>query len=336
LGIYLLDRWGNRELLYRDPHIGSTNPCPLRPRPRPPVLPSALTGDAAPMGEMVVADVTEGLGDISSDQIKQLRIVQIFPKTTNLANTPPIGDAREENGRAVLGTVPVESDGSARFLAPAGKLLLFQALDAEGNAYQTMRSVTYLQPGERVSCIGCHEHRTSAPLPQRSSPLAMSRQPSKIDPGPWGGRPFSYVEVVQPVLDQHCVRCHGGEKTEAELVLTGEPEGGFSRSYNALMEQANAFWGAGTNTDNARKYLVPRFGARNQVQVTPPGGLYGARGSRLMKLLRQGHENVQLSDDDLRRVAMWIDMNAIFYGVNLPADQARMRRGETLGMPEIQ
>jgi hypothetical protein len=164
----------------------------------------------------------------------------------------------------------------------------------------------------------------------------MSRPPSQIDPGPWGGRPFSYVEVVQPVLDHHRVRCHGGENTEAELVLTGEPEGGFSRSYNALMEQANAFWGAGTNPDNAKKYLVPRFGARNQVQVTPLGGLYGARGSRLMKLLRQGHENVQLSDDDLRRVAMWIDMNAIFYGVNLPADQARMRRGETVGMPEIQ
>ena len=86
----------------------------------------------------------------------------------------------------------------------------------------------------------------------------------------------------------------------------------------------------------AARYLVPRFGGRNQVQTTPPGGMYGARGSRLMKLLRDGHEDVQLDADELRRLAMWIDLNAIFYGVNLPEDQERMRRGEMVGMPNIQ
>ena len=336
LGIYVLDRWNNRELIYRDPDIGSTNPCPLRPRSCPPVLPSMLPDNAPPVGEMVVSDVTEGLGGVAADHIKQLRIVQIFPKTTHLADNPAVGAAREENGRAVLGTVPVEPDGSARFLVPASKPLLLQALDADGNAYQTMRSLTYLQPGEQVSCVGCHEPKMTAPTRTSSQLLAMQRPPSQLDPGPWGGRPFSYVEVVQPVLDQHCVRCHGGEKTEANLVLTGEPEGHFSRSYLALMQDANAFWGGGTNPDNAQKYLVPRFGGRNQIQVTPPGGLYGARGSRLMKLLREGHEGVQLSDEELRRLAMWIDLNALFYGVHEPADQERMRRGEVVGMPEIQ
>jgi len=199
-----------------------------------------------------------------------------------------------------------------------------------------MRSLTYVQPGEKVACVGCHEHKMTAPVSPMTGLAALRRPASNIQPGTWDGRPFSYVEVVQPVLDQHCVRCHGGEKTEGKIDLTGAPQGAFSRSYVALMQDDRAFWHSGTNPNNAAKYLVPRFGGRNQVQVTPPGGLYGARGSRLMKLLRQGHENVQLSDDDLRRVAMWIDMNAIFYGVNLPADQARMRRGETLGMPEIQ
>ncbi len=42
LGIYLLDNLGNRELIYRDPEIGSTNPCPLSPRPVPPIVPSLL------------------------------------------------------------------------------------------------------------------------------------------------------------------------------------------------------------------------------------------------------------------------------------------------------
>lgn len=321
LGLYLLDRFGNRELIYRDPEIGATNPIPLRARPTPPVLASMFVKDAPPMGTMVLADVYQGLGDIPRGSIKQLRIVQIFPKTTNVVNSPPIGLAGEENARAVLGTVPVEPDGSTHFTVPAGKLLMFQALDKDGFAYQTMRSVTYVQPGEHTSCVGCHEQKTTAPTRPHQALLAFGQGPSSIDAGNWGGRPFSYTEVVQPVLDQHCVRCHGGEKTEAELALTGEPAGPFNRSYVSLM---------------TKKDLVPRFAERNQVQMTPPGGEMGALGSRLMKLLRSGHEDVVLSDEELRRLALWIDLNAIFYGVNLPEDQARMIRGEVVEMPEIQ
>ncbi|MBX7258573.1 MAG: hypothetical protein K1Y02_19590, partial [Candidatus Hydrogenedentes bacterium] len=74
----------------------------------------------------------------------------------------------------------------------------------------------------------------------------------------------------------------------------------------------------------------------NQIQMTQPGGQYGARGSRLMKMLREGHNKVQLSDEEFRRIAMWIDCNAIFYGVNKPEDQARQLRAEAIPMPEIQ
>jgi hypothetical protein len=244
--------------------------------------------------------------------------------------------AREENGRAVLGTVPVEPDGSARFHVPTGKLILFQALDEDGFAYQTMRSATYVQPGERVSCVGCHEHKMTTPIRTCADLMALARPPSRIESGPWGGRPFSYVEVVQPVLDKHCVRCHGGEKTEADIALTGEPFEAYNRSYVTLMQDENAFWNAGTNPENAAKFLVPRFGGRNQVQVTPPGGMYGARGSQLIKLLEEGHEEVKLDSDEIKRLALWIDLNAIFYGVYLPEDQARQLRGELVGMPEVQ
>ncbi len=335
LGIYLLDAFGNRELIYRDPEIGSTNPCPLVPRPTPPVLPSHLPENAPPQGEMLLIDVYRGLGSVPRGSIKALRIVQIFPKTTHVANSPPIGMAAEENGRAILGTVPVEPDGSARFVVPAGRPILFQALDADGFAYQTMRTVTYVQPGEKVSCVGCHEDRMSAPIRDAAAVVAMRRAPSPIDPGPLGGRPFSFVEVVQPVLDRHCTRCHGGEKTEGKIDLTAKPEGAFTRSYVALCGDRN-FWAEGTNPKNAAEALVPRFGARNQVQRTPPGGMYGALGSRLIGLLRQGHYEAKLAPDEFRRLAAWIDLNAIFYGVNDPACQARQLRGEAVGMPEIQ
>ena len=333
LGIYLLDRFGNRELLYRDPEIGATNPCPLAPRPRPPILKSQLPDRESKTGEMVVLDVHQGLGDVPRGTIKALRIVQIFPKTTHVANSPPIGMAREENARALLGTVPVEPDGSARFLLPAGAPVAFQALDADGLAYQTMHSLTYVQPGERVACIGCHEHRRQ--VPSNTDALALRRPPSRIDPGPLGGRPFSFVEVVQPVLSKHCVKCHSGDKPKKGIDLSPTPHKGFTRSYASLCGGTN-FWGLGTNPKNAAEALVPRMGARNQVQITPPGGLYGARGSRLLKMLRKGHNDVKLTPDELRRLATWIDLNAIFYGAYSPTDQARQLRGETLAMPEIQ
>ncbi len=333
LGLYLLDAFGNRELIYRDPEIGSENACPITPRPAPPVVASHLANQTRPTGEMLLADVYQGLGDVRRGTIKQLRIVQIFPKTTNVANSPPIGVAKEENGRAILGTVPVEADGSARFRVPAQRPLLFQALDQDGMAYQTMRSVTYVQPGETVACIGCHEHRMMAP-PGRDI-LAMRRPASRIEPGALGGRPFSFVEVVQPVLDRHCVRCHGNEKREANLDLRGTPSGAYTRSYLTLCGDRD-FWGAGTNPQNAAEALVPRFGGRNQIQVTPPGGMYGAIGSRLMKLLRAGHYDAKLPAADLRALGAWIDLNAIFYGVNLPDEQARQLRGELVTMPEIQ
>ncbi len=333
LGIYLLDSAGNRELIYRDPDIGSTNACPLIPRPTPPVIPSMLPAGTDSTGEMVLTDVYQGLGDVARGSIKQLRVIQIFPKTTHVADSPRVGLAREENARAILGTVPVEPDGSAYFRVPALKPLLFQALDEQGMAYQTMRTITYAQPGERISCSGCHENRRSTP--SNHSVMALQRSPDDLQPGPWGGRPFSFMEVVQPVLDQHCVSCHGPEKKEGNVDLQATPRDGFTQSYWALCGDAD-FWGMGTNPDTAASALVPRFGGRNQVQITPPGGQYSARGSRLMKLIDAGHYEVRLSDDDRQRLAMWIDCNAVFFGSYRPEDQARQLQGEPLEMPDIQ
>ena len=163
---------------------------------------------------------------------------------------------------------------------------------------------------------------------------ALRRRASRIKPELLGGRPLSYMQLVQPILDFSCVKCHrGGE--EGELDLTATPERNFTKSYWSLCGDRD-FWDAGTNPQNAAEALVPRFGGRNQVQVTPPGGLYTARGSRLLKLLRQGHEGVELGDNDLRRLALWIDCNAIFYGVYKPEDQQRQLRGEILPMPDVQ
>ncbi|MDP6634310.1 MAG: hypothetical protein QGG42_05395 [Phycisphaerae bacterium] len=335
LGLYLIDAFGNRELIYRDPDISSTSPCPLRPRKRPQVVTGNLPTNPPPTGEVMMRDIYRGLGGIKRGTVKQLRIIQILPKTTNLGDRPAVGLAREENARAILGAVPVETDGSARFLVPARIPILFQALDADGLAVQTMRSLTYLQPGESVSCIGCHEPFESVPATGRT--IAMDRKASRIDPGKLGGGTFSFMRVVQPVLDKHCVECHPGKKAKKNIDLTSTPHKGFTKSYWSLCGDRN-FWGGGTNPRNAKEALVPRFGGRNVIQTTPPGGMYGSPGSRLMKLLRspKRHYKVKLSGDDIRRLAAWIDCNAIFYGVYDPKEQARQLKGLDVPMPEIQ
>ena len=230
-GIYLVDRFGNKELIYRDLSIGSLWPTPLRARPRPPVLPSNVDTASTDEGTFFVQNVYDSWPSISPGEkntITHLRILQVLLKTTPHANTPKVGFANASPGKQVLGTVPVEPDGSAYFRAPARIPLAFQALDENGMAVQTMRSLTYLQPGEHASCVGCHEHRSSTP---DSHPLALARQrpPSAITPGPDGSKPLSYPILVQSVLDKRCVECHSGTEPDGGVALTGEPAGAFHR-----------------------------------------------------------------------------------------------------------
>jgi len=338
LRVCLLDRHGNRELLYRDREIGTTTPIPVISRPVPPVVSSLLPDDAPPYGEMTVYDVYEGLDGMTRGEIEAIRIVQLFPKTTPLANRPRIGLAGEENGRAILGTVPVEADGSARFRLPAGKKVLFQAIDRNGFARRTMRSSTYVQRGEVTSCVGCHEYGTSVRDVPGNVPLAMRRPPSAIEPGPLGGRPFSFVEVVQPVLDRHCIKCHSGEKPKGGRDLGGKPHRGFTRSYWSLCGGAGPWQARRNNPELDAKDLVPRYWMRNQIQVTPADDVRSARRSRLVRMFTadKPHSDVKLTDDDIRRLAAWIDLNAIFYGVYDPGEQARQLRGEIVAMPSVQ
>ena len=143
-GIYLVDRFGNKELLYRDVSIGSLWPTPLRARQQPPAVPSLLDGQLPSEGTFFLQNVYESWPQVapSPGAIKRLRILQVLPKTTPHANTPRVGLANASPGTQVLGTVPVEPDGSAYFRAPAGIPLAFQALDERGMAVQTMRSLT--------------------------------------------------------------------------------------------------------------------------------------------------------------------------------------------------
>ncbi len=321
-GLYLQDAAGNRALLYRDGRISSEEPIPVRARPVPMSYPMASRQDAAPEGRFLLADVAQSLQPLPDDRIAALRIVQILPKTTYRADDPKMSAARQIGARQLLGTVPVEPDGSAYFKAPAGVPVYFQALDEAGMAVQTMRSITYLQPGETRSCVGCHEQRQMTP--QVARPAAGLREPAVPLPGPDGSRPFSYIRLVQPVLDRHCIRCHSAEGEAAKLVLTGEfasDKEPFTRSYKTL----------------ARKELVPWFDSINGGEWIPESqpGRIGARASKLIAMLRAGHHEVSLSEEDLQRLVLWVDLNIPFYGCYEPGHVAMQRRGEVVPLEEM-
>ena len=90
--------------------------------------------------------------------------------------------------------------------------------------------------------------------------------------------------------------------------------------------------------DGRSRIEVPRrfIGEQDGRRANQRAGQHGALGSRLLKMLRAGHNDVQLSDSDLRRLAAWIDCNAVFHGTFNAAEQAKQLAGERLGMPEIQ
>jgi len=323
-GIYYFDRFGNMELLYRSPGICSLAPLPLGRRFAPPRIPETSDSNLRAEAEFILADVNWSLLPMPKNRpIRQLRVFQILPKeTTHIANQPRLGVANAEPGRMLLGTVPVERDGSAYFRAPAGKPLYFQAVDAEGRAVQSMRSVTYLQPGERRGCVGCHEPPSSAP-PQREL-LALRREPSTIQPGPDGSRPLSYPRLVQQVLDRHCLDCHGDGKDQraGSLLLTGEVTGPFTRSY-----------------ENLRPYVRwHEWGGKSITQTVTRPGHCGADQSPLVSILgdKDHRTHLNMPTSDLRRIYLWLDANSPFYGVYRPDAQDRQLAAEAVAPPKLQ
>jgi hypothetical protein len=207
MALYLFDAaTRTRELLWIDDDISCGDPMPVRARERPPILASTLAQNAAPEGRFLVSDVHRGLPEPLRGTIQALRVVAVPAKTHPTMNFPSIGITRDDPGKVVLGTVPVEADGSAYFRAPAGVIVFFQALDERGVAVQTMRGATHVQPGQTLSCIGCHERREEAPPARRA--LASLREPSPLAAGPEGSWPLRFDRLVQPVLDRQCVSCH--------------------------------------------------------------------------------------------------------------------------------
>ena len=302
-GIYLFDAFGNLNLLYRDPAISSVTPLPIRPRPRPPVIPSQVAWDGEQEGRMLVLNVYGGLAGIPRGTIKRLRLVGIPVKTHPTMNYPAIGVTHDDPGKFVIGSVPVEADGSAYFRVPSGVNFFLQALDEEGIAVQTMRSATYVQPGQTTTCIGCHEPRNTSPANALAG--ASRREPSKIVPGPEGSWPFDYGALVQPVLDAKCVGCHKPGTDGAKWDLTAK------RSYETLLSYGRP---------SLREHVMARYMASRSIV-----GQGASQTNPLARLLKQGHYDAKLDRAGWERLFIWMDTYGQRQGSFGPDQERRLR-----------
>jgi len=306
-GIYLLDAYGGRELVYRDDQLSALFPVLIRPR-RPPLTTASQVEDGpGDRADLVVANVNEGLPPALRGEARYLQVVECHER--HLHTSPYNLEVGPDSGfetKTVLGTVPVEEDGSAHFQVPAHRSVFFSVLDKDFRALHTMRSVTNFQAGERTGCVGCHEGYRRAP-PNRPV-RALRRPPSPIEPPPWGVRPLEFAGLIQPLLDRHCTRCHDG--------TTGK-----DKAFDLTARTSRPFMGVPLPSSyyTLRTYVrhAPIF------QYSLPPGTFGSRVSRLTEVLLKGHYGVQLGPGDWHLLCAWIDGNAPGIGAYETADASR-------------
>jgi len=304
--LLIMDPQGRTRTLYtlenqfgRSTQLHEPRPIVKRQRERmhpPRVNPAETTG------QLMLMDVYNGrnMKGVKKGDIKKLLIVESLPKPVNFTGgMDPISYGGTFTLERVIGTVPVEADGSANFVVPAKRAVFFVALDANDNTVKRMHSFVSVMPGERTSCLGCHEERgrVAANSPMLGRPSAMKRPPSKPEPIKGVPEVFDFPRDVQPILDKHCIKCHNPRKYNAGVILTGDRGPMFSHSYFTLT------W---------RKQFVD---GRNLAVGNRAPRTVGTSASPIMKKLAGEHQkDVKLSPTEANVIRYWIEAGSPYPG----------------------
>lgn len=290
-GIYLVDKFDNVTCLHKMEGEGYISPIAVRKTVTPPAIPDRVKLDDK-QATVFIQDIYEGEGlkGIPRGTVKSLRLhayEYAYVQTQSDHNWHGIQSGWDI--KRMLGTVPVEEDGSVIFKIPANTPVSIQPLDKDGVAVQWMRSWLTGQPGEIVSCVGCHEDQNQIVIPKRV--IASQKAPHALTPPEGGTRSFTFDLEVQPILDRACIACHNGEGKAFDL-RGGKKDGkGYRTSYL-----------------NLHPYVHRQGGEGDMVVLYPYE--YHPNTSELVRLLKKGHYNVQLTDAEWRKIYNWIDYNA--------------------------
>lgn len=280
-------------------------PRPLAPRPREPVI-QPRVNLREETGRLVLMDVYEGrsMAGVERGEIKKLLVLEALPKPINFTGgMDPLSYGGTFTLERILGTVPVEPDGSAHFQVPALRSIFFVALDERGLSVKRMQSFVTVQPGEATSCIGCHEPRTQAPpAPRQGAPRAMQRPPSRIEPIAGCPDVFDFPRDIQPILDKLCGDCHGYEKT---------PRGGPYAGKAVLTADRGPMFSHAYFTMTVRRLFSD---GRNLARSNYPPRSLGSSASRIFKKLDGSHHGVKATEHQERMLRLWIESGAPYPG----------------------
>ncbi|WP_129696764.1 SUMF1/EgtB/PvdO family nonheme iron enzyme [Parabacteroides goldsteinii] len=290
-GLYLVDIYDNVTCLMQAEGEGYISPILVKETKTPPAIPDRVKLNEKE-ATIFIQDIYEGEGlrGIPRGTVKELRLhayEYAYVKTRSDHNWHGIQSGWDI--KRLLGTVPVEEDGSAIFKVPANTPISIQPIDKDGVAVQWMRSWVTGQPGEVVSCIGCHEDQNQIPIPKRVMASQKAAVPLKAPEG--GVRSFTFDLEIQPILDRACIACHNGEGKAFDLRGGKKDKLGYGTSYL-----------------NIHPYVHRQGGEGDMVVLQPYE--YHPNTSELVRILKKGHHNVKLTDAEWLKLYNWIDYNA--------------------------
>ena len=314
----LIDEFGNEQTIYQladsEQQLGLKlhEPRPIIKRERERIIPEQVDWAKA-TGELTLLNVYDGrnMAGVPHGSIKKLLVLETLPKPINFTGgMEPLTYGGSFTLERIVGTIPVEEDGSAFMELPALRSLLFVALDENDMSIKRMQSFLNVMPGESTTCIGCHENRTATPIAAPTTALATRRPPSK--PISYAGIPdvIDYPRDVQPVWDRNCVSCHNPDKREGHFNLSGHRGPMYSISYSNIMTGTHS---ALENEHYGQETLVAD-GRNRPLGNYPPRTLGSSASALCTKYCRKEHYGVELSEREKTLVRLWIETGATYPG----------------------
>ncbi len=364
-GLYYLDVWGNKELIHRDPILSAAYPQPLVPREKPPVI-ADMANTETPYATVYMTDIYSGVPEFEKGEVKYIRVGHHtewpFHQTGervvdyNHLHYTPSGSWSRSVGMwtwspaRVIGTVPVEEDGSAYFKVPANVPVYFQALDENYLELRRMRSFITFQPGEVRGCTGCHESRDQTPFSTESVPMALSHTPDVPVPPSWGETTLPDFELhIQPIFSKNCANCHNENNLSAGLDFSDKIVDDYYQSYRTMFglsaQDETPFWQTDVRElmhPNHKNPKLDKESLRKMEINEYPGQLisianrfsdnsvskvkeFGSSRSKLIEAMMDDYhqKNAKLSEQEWIDLVTWIDLNAPYWGSFIDKSPAR-------------
>lgn len=305
-GTALVDRAGRWEMW---PAVVAARAEPFTP----PVSPERGEQSQIVFHSFAVADslfiTNERVPATLDPRVEGIRILEALPV--------PLGseadEAHPEPIHRRISEVALESDRSVAVDVPSDRPLRFQSLDASGLALNEALWHQAVRPGATINqnvpprffgsfCGGCHGPREQAaalvPPVTVDTVSGASLSVAKLV-GPRAVEPdddiLGFREDVWPILEERCAGCHGGEG--AGLELGDDPEAAYETLIARHPDDEEDWAWVDTQPGLARRSYM--------VEV-----LRGEELDSPRELSAVPHPTVELAEDELTRITLWIDLGA--------------------------